>query len=583
MKQQNVICYYRVSTLIQDTSRQKSELLNLCKAMNFNVIKEIEENISGIKPWKERKLNSVFDFDNVDGIVVLELSRFGRDAEDILTAIKELHSKGIWLFSKSENIKTLDDNGEENTTSKLVLTILSGVSEMERNLIKQRSISGLIKNVNDGNWTGGKFLPYGYKRVNKRLEIELEESKIINKIFDLYLSGFGTKRIANYLNQNKVPTRYNLVVLDSVKKPNKWKSNDDEIQFKNGADFDWKDGTIYSILTNKVYIGEKEGKGKLTGINMFSPAIIEKEDFIKVQYKLKNTQKRTSTKYIYVLEGKPKCGICNNSYFPHKRSNNKDNTYKCLSIRYGKSCNNFGIGIPKLNAGVWTALRQNPRELENILEINKNKSDFVKDIKLLTEKKIQIEKEITYNDKRKNDLVSLFLDGKIEKNYLYKIDNELDTKIKSLKEELDLVLSEIISKNDFIKQQETAKNSLRFIKDDIHILKSTFNKVIQKIVVYPILQNKIENTFTNKQDKLVFIELYTYINITKPISFVISQRTKKFLLVNNNIKFDKSNYILSINKEEVFEEVFEEEEEEEGEDVYRDLIEIKSLISSHLV
>ena len=96
MKRQNVICYYRVSTLSQDTSRQKTELLRLCKIMDYNVVKEIEENISGIKSWKERELNAVFDFDNLDGIVVLELSRFGRDAEDILTAIKQLHLKGIW-------------------------------------------------------------------------------------------------------------------------------------------------------------------------------------------------------------------------------------------------------------------------------------------------------------------------------------------------------------------------------------------------------------------------------------------------------------------------------------------------------
>jgi site-specific DNA recombinase len=577
MKRQNVICYYRVSTLSQDTSRQKTELLRLCKIMNYNVVKEIEENISGIKSWKERELNAVFDFDNLDGIVVLELSRFGRDAEDILTAIKQLHLKGIWLYSKNENLKTLDDNGDENTTSKLVLTILSGVAEMERSVIKQRSISGLIKNINDGNWTGGKFLPYGYKRVNKRLEIELEESKIIKKIFELYLSGNGTKRIANYLNDKEIPTRYNLVVSDRVKKPNKWKLTDDEIQYKNGEDFNWKDGTIYSILTNKVYIGEKEGKGKLKGINMFSPPIIEKDDFIKVQHSLKNTQKRTSTKYIYVLEGKPKCGICNSSYFPHKRSNNKDNAYKCLSIRYGKSCNNFGIGIPKLNAGVWTALRRNPKELENILEINKNKSDFIKDIEVLTEKKIQIEKEISSHNKRRENIVSLLVDGNVDKNNLYKIDGELNNKIKSLKEELDLIVSEIVSKNDFIKQQETAKNSLRIIKGDIHLLKATLNKVIQKLIVYPILQNKIENTFTNKQDKLVFIELYTFINITKPISFVISQRTKKFLLVDNNIKFDKATNILSINKEEVF------EEEEEVDFIYRDLIEIESLKNSHLV
>ena len=69
---------------------------------------------------------------------------------------------------------------------------------MERTLTKQRSISGLIKKVSDGNWTGGKFLPYGYKRVDKKLVIEDTESVVIKEIFKKYLDGFGTKRIANY-------------------------------------------------------------------------------------------------------------------------------------------------------------------------------------------------------------------------------------------------------------------------------------------------------------------------------------------------------------------------------------------------
>ncbi len=574
MKKQRVICYYRVSTFSQDNSRQKEELLKYCKAMDYEVVQEIEENISGITPWKDRKLSSVFNLTDIDGVVVLELSRFGRDAEDVLSGIKLLHQNKVWLFSKNNNLKTLDDDGNENSTSRLITTILSGVAEMERSLTKQRSISGLIKKVSDGNWTGGKFLPYGYKRVDKKLMIENEESEVVKDIFQKYIDGYGTKRIANYLNNKKVPTRYNLVVNDKVKKPNKWKLNDDEIEYKEGKDFDWKDGTIYSILTNKVYIGEKEGKGKLSGIKLLSPPIIDKEVFLKVQDKLKNTQKKTSTKFIYVLEGKPKCGVCNSSYFPHKRSNNKDNTYKCLSKRYGKTCYNFGIGIPKLNAGVWTSLRYNSSELENIIEINKNKSELENEIKILTEKNKQIGIEITLYEKKKKDIIDLLLDGKLEKQNLYKIDEDLSSKIKSLKEELEMNNLDLLNKKDFIKNQQSAKNSLRRIKENIHILKRTFEKVIQKIIIYPILENKVPEVFQNKQDNLVYVELYTYIN-TKPLCFVISQRSKKYLFISENIVFDKENKILKMREVE--------EEEEEFEFIYKDLIMIDSLQKTQLI
>jgi site-specific DNA recombinase len=574
---QKVIIYMRVSTIIQDNSRQKEELKRFCQAMDYEIVQEIEENISGMVPWKERKLSSVFNLDNINGVIILELSRFGRDAEDVLSGIKLLHEKGIWLYSKNNNIKTLDDHGKEDLTGKLTLTILSGVAEMERSLTRQRSVSGLIKNVNDGNWTGGKFLPYGYKRVDKKLVIEETESLVIKEIFKKYLEeGYGTKLIAKYLNSNiKTPTRYNLVVEDKVKKYNKWKLKDDEIEYKEGKDFEWKDGTIYSILTNKVYIGEKEGKGILNNIILKSPPIIEKEVFLKVQHKLKNTQKKTSTKYIYVLEGKPKCGVCNSSYFPHKRSSNKDNTYKCLSKRYGNSCDNYGIGIPKLNAGVWTTLRKDRSELENILMINKNKTEIQNEIIVLTEKNKQIEIEINQYEKKQKEILNLFLEGKIEKQNLYKIDEDIKSKLKSLKEELEMLNSELYNKKNFIKNQQSANNSLRDIKENINILKRTFEKVIQKVVIYPVKENKIKDIFQNKQDNLVYVELFTFINISKPLSFVISQRSIKYLFITENIKFDKEKKSLYI--EEV------EEEEEEFEFIYKDLMLIDSLQNSQLV
>ncbi len=577
---QKVIAYYRVSTILQDNSRQIDEVRAYCNSHNLEIVHEIEENISGIVSWKERKLNEVFDLTGISGIVVLELSRFGRNTKDVLEGIELLQEKGIWLLSINNNLKTLDNNGEFDLTSKLITTILLGVAEMERSLTKQRTTSGLLKKISDGNWTGGKFLPYGYKRVDKKLEIDENESKVIKQIFKLYLeSNFGTKKIANYLNRNKIPTRYNLVVEDQIKKPKRWKNNPDE--YKKGSEFEWKDGTIYSILTNKVYIGEKEGKGKLDGFKLYSPPIIEKDVFGKVQEKLKNTQKRTSTKYIYVLEGKPKCGVCNSGYFPHKRSSNRDNTYKCLSKRYGKSCDNYGISIPKLNTAVWTTLRHNSKEIDNILEINKNKNDIEIEINYLNEKKSQVEIELSFSLKKEIELLKLYLENTFDKEILDTTHKEIKTKITSLKEELEMINSDLRNKKDFLKLQQSAKNSLRNIKDNIHILKRTFDKVIHKLVIYPVIENKIDSFFQYKKDvivkdrkyeNLIYVELFTYINSVKPLCFVISQRTNKYLFITDNIVFDKATKTLRLKEIEG--------EEEEIEFVYKDLIYIESLLKN---
>ena len=78
---------------------------------------------------------------------------------------------------------------------------------------------------------------------------------------------------------------------------------------RDGSSFKWASGTIYSILTNRVYIGEKTGSKKLTGINISSPSIIEKDLLEITQIRLKDTNTRTSTRFLYVLHGKTKWKI----------------------------------------------------------------------------------------------------------------------------------------------------------------------------------------------------------------------------------------------------------------------------------
>ena len=569
MKKVNVLIYSRVSTDIQDTSRQEADLEAYCKVKGYTIVKRISEKVSGKVPYEERAISKVFDEVNIDGVLVSELSRLGRNTKDVLTIISKLKERNVWLYSHHEDIKTIEDNGKENLMSNLLLTILSGIADLERDTILERSISGLENSVRKGNWTGGVFLPYGYIRVNKKLVIDEEESKVIEKIFSLCLSGYGTTRIANVLNQLKIPTRYNKVVKKTIKVSG---------MQKEGSSFKWVGGTIYSILTNPVYIGEKLGTKKLEGILLQSPPIIKKNDFEDVQLLLKKANNKTSTKFLYVLDGKTKCGCCGLTYFPHKRLNNKDNAYKCLSKRYKTKCDNYGIGIPKLNSSVWTILRTNKEQLENILEINKNKTEFEKDIKSINDKIRIIQDEIKEEKKKEERVIQLFIDGIMDKEILKRNNSEIENRLKNLNDELRISKEEIISKRNFVSKQYTATNSLKRIKDDVHILKKTFNNVINKVVIYPIHKNEIERIFSNQQDKLVYIELFTFINLSKPIKFVISQRSKMLFSVNDEVSYyDKETKTLKLTENQF------EGEEEEADIDYREIYFIENLNKSILI
>jgi site-specific DNA recombinase len=559
----DVLIYSRVSTHAQDNTRQIEELQNFCKAFNYNIIETFSEIVSGAKERKQRKqisklLEYVETNTNIKGILVWELSRLGRNTADVLSIINELNEKKIWVYAKKENLYTLNFDGSLNLTSQLTISILSGVASHERETTIQRSISGLRSNTKSGNWTGGVFLPYGYKRVNKKLEIDEEEAKVVKQIFQLSLEGKGTKVIANILNEKKIPTRYNL----SLKK--------DEITI-NGRkvkkeEFSWKDGTIYSILTNEVYKGKKKGKGHLEGIELKSPPIIDEEVFDSVLNGLKNKQVKRTTKFFYLFQNKLNCGRCKRTYFPHKRTPkdpnkvSSDNRYICLSKRYNEKCDNYGIGISKMNDGVWSVLRNNKEEIENILQLNstdlKNIDEQIRNIQNEIE---VVEKRIKQLENQEKKLVDLYISESIDKNiYTNKFQEITKEKAKdiSLLDDLEI---EKQSKIQFKKKQSNVNLQIRNIKENKRTLKKTIDGVVNNIIVYPIFKHNLNEYFKiNKQDRFVFIEIYTYLNESVPLIFVVSQRSN-FIITPKHNEFKKEDCVLNIGGFEELEDGFEEE------------------------
>lgn len=564
-----VIIYGRVSTHTQDVERQVEELKAYCNFNNYEVVEEFTETVSGVKSRKERhQMSRLLEYvetnPEVKGVLVWELSRLGRKTHDILDIINQLTEKKIWVYSKKENLISLNPDGSENPTSNLLLAILSSVSTLERETIVSRSVSGLRNTVVKGNWVGGVFLPYGYKREEKKLIIDEEEAEVVKRIFNLYLDGKGTTLICNVLNKEKIKTRYNKTVKGSII------INKREI---NGTDFKWREGTIYSILTNPIYTGSKLGTRSIEGIKLVSPKIISDEVFASVQSKLKSVQKTKTAKFFYLFDKMIKCGVCGRSYHPHKRTNNKDNRYICLSKRYKEECSNTGIGIPKLNDGVWSMLRNNKDEIENILELNNQTDTIEKDIIQLIESKENLEKELNRLENSEKKLVELYMDDLINKEIYLKRFNSIKTEKLKCENELNDCLLELENKRKYKEKQSNINILIRSIKDNKRTLKKTIKNVVSEIKIYPIdLHNLSEYIKFNKQDKFVFIEIFTYLNQTKPLCFVISQRSPYIISpeISEYNKEKRALYIgeISGNKGE---------EEEQGEINIKKLFHLSSL------
>jgi len=530
----NVVIYARVSTVNQDVSRQINELKEYANKENFNILEIIKETISGKKEWKTRRLAEILNLENVNGILIWEFSRLGRNTGDVLSIINILNEQKIWVYSKNENLRTLNSNLEINPTSQLMLTMLSGFADLERTTTIERSVSGLVNTVKKGNWTGGVFIPYGYRREGKKLVIAEYEANVVKEIFEICVNrNYGSGKIADFLNFNDIPTRYNIVM------------GNREIRTKagltrNGNSYKWASGTVYSLLTNPVYINRKFGrKGtKLEGIKFEVPPIITENLFFKACEQIKKRSNKSIIENEYLLRDiSLKCGICHKTYHAHRRVSKKDNSYKCLSIRYKKKCGNTGIGIPKLDSGVWTAIIDNKENIDNIINSNK-------DIQSIKKRFKELYSELEMSKDKKNEtlgklnkLVDLYVEGSMNKNIYQTKENELTKKLTNIQSEIMKLDEEIHYLTQAPKKQKNLINIIEMFENDKKTLSNTLSKLVKDIKVYPLHIHNLIGLFSNKQDNIVLVKLTTLYNPNKSIDFLISQRSDLIYFISKKDKY----------------------------------------------
>lgn len=132
--------FLRVSTLEQDTEKNKIDILQFANRMKLGQVNFTEEQRSGKINYKERKLGALLNSMQLgDVLIVPELSRIARSITQILEVIKITKDKGITLYSLKENFCNNDNSISATVTS----TIFALVAQIERELISLRTKEGL--------------------------------------------------------------------------------------------------------------------------------------------------------------------------------------------------------------------------------------------------------------------------------------------------------------------------------------------------------------------------------------------------------------------------------------------------------
>lgn len=132
--------YLRVSTIEQNTEKNKLEILKFANDKKLGNVEFIEEQISGRANFKERQLGELLNKMQEDDILLVpELSRIARSITQIFEVIDITKQKGIILYSLKENFS----NDDKSITSTVTSTVFALIAQIERELISMRTKEAL--------------------------------------------------------------------------------------------------------------------------------------------------------------------------------------------------------------------------------------------------------------------------------------------------------------------------------------------------------------------------------------------------------------------------------------------------------
>ena len=176
------IIYARVSTQHQDTERQVKDLSIFANGNGYTVEKAFTEKISGAKKNSERPaLMQAIDYATKHGCTILcsELSRLGRNIDEVLKTIIYFKENRINVYFQKEQLSIFTADNKENPFLMIIISVLGTCSQMERESIRYRMESGYNNYRANGGKVGRKEgyrkTIQDYERTNTELVRDLKD------------------------------------------------------------------------------------------------------------------------------------------------------------------------------------------------------------------------------------------------------------------------------------------------------------------------------------------------------------------------------------------------------------------------
>ena len=347
----NVVIYARVSTeheaqisALENQVQYYDEIIQRHPDWRL-VDRYIDEGITGTSINKRQSfLRMMRDAKagKFELVITREVSRFARNIVDTLQQTRILRSYGVEVWFTEDNIWTLNDEDGE-----LRLSIMATLAQNESKKISQRVKAGQMISFKNGKLYGnGNIL--GYDRVGDQMVVNKEQADTVKRIFELYLQGYGIRKIQDVMEMEKRLTSTGLT--------------------------SWQAGNITRVLKNSFYCGRIEyrkqyvpdyltqkkinnhGEIERIYVEGTHEPIISPEDFDAVQEifkkKVNNTGKRgfgkNPAQNIWVKKVRCTCDHAMNRRVSHTTKNgDKVYTYQCYhQKRTGTPSSRLKRGLP---------------------------------------------------------------------------------------------------------------------------------------------------------------------------------------------------------------------------------------------
>lgn len=240
---------------------------------------------------------------HVNAVVVTELSRLSRFVKDFCEIQEFFKTNRIAFFSLRESFDTSTPAGE------LMLMQCIAFAQFERSTIVDRIKRGARARAERGLANG--YIPLGFSAVDHKPNyraIDETERAVVEMIFRKTLELKKISHVVAYLNDNGYRTKEFVTKVGGKAGGNRWTL-----------------GTIYSVLTNRAYIGEREVNKRFRSVDQTTlkeeeryfyvdaqwEPLISKELFYDVQRLMEQNRKK-ARKYVheYRLTGLIKCAEC---------------------------------------------------------------------------------------------------------------------------------------------------------------------------------------------------------------------------------------------------------------------------------